>query len=325
MVAAGLTFALPALDDGSTAAVMAAASAPAACSAVSAQAGAASGGASGSLTVTAAGTCPSGSSPKYSYFVGPTASGPWTLTAAWIGPSWTTSPAEAEYAVVWVSDGPYTVPQSQTIVALPFSAPAACSAVSALTAPVGSASLGSSVTVAATSTCASTSEVRYSYFVAPTGSGPWTLEAAWIGPSWTWATVGEAPGSYTVLVWASDGPYTVPQVQSSVVIILTTSPLSNPSANVSPDYGAICYDDGYQSAECLQAEVIDIDSGLAGEGLDPLTWPAALDNLPPAQLEFIVTNEERVLRGLAPIVGMDTAADQNALTGAQAAEDPPIQ
>jgi hypothetical protein len=127
------------------------------------------------------------------------------------------------------------------------------------------------------------------------------------------------------LVWASDGPYTVPQVQSSVVIILTTSPLSNPSANVSPGYGATCYDDGYQSAGCLQAEVIDIDSGLAGEGLDPLTWPAALDNLPPAQLEFIVTNEERVLRGLAPIAGMDTAADQNALTGAQAAEDPPIQ
>ncbi|HVB53308.1 MAG TPA: hypothetical protein VNF24_03825 [Candidatus Acidoferrales bacterium] len=302
---------------------------PSNCTAVSAQVAPASSGSSGSLTVTASSTCPAGSAPDYSYFVGPSSSGPWTLTAAWIGPTWTWDPSSANGGaadvVVWVSDGPYTVPQAQTIVPLRSAAPAACSAVAATTVPVGSATSGSAVSVEAASTCPANSAVKYSYFVGPSSSGPWTLMAAWIGPSWTWSTAGTSPGSYGVIIWASDGPYTVPQVESSVLLTLTTDPLANPASNLTPNYGGICYEDGYQSLSCAQAEVAALDSALASEGVGPLTWPAGLDNLPLAEQQFIVTNEERVVRGLAPIAGMDTAADQNAMVGAQIGEDPPVQ
>jgi len=300
-----------------------------ACTAVSAAVAPASSGPSGSVTLTASSTCPAGSAPAYSYFVGPSSSGPWTLTAAWIGPSWTWNPpataAGNEYAIVWVSGGLYTVPQAQTTVSLPPSAPSACSAVSVTTVPTGAATSGSAVSVDASSTCTSSSAVEYSYFVRPSSLGPWTLTAAWIGPSWTWNTAGDPAGSYYVLVWASDGPYTVPQVQSSALITLTANPLTNPVANLTPNFVGTCWEDGYLSLNCQQAEVADIDSALASEGVGPLTWPAALSNLPLADQEFVVTNEERVLRGLAPIAGMETAADQNALAGAQAGEDPPIQ
>ncbi|MGA8427484.1 MAG: hypothetical protein WB801_07845, partial [Candidatus Dormiibacterota bacterium] len=300
-----------------------------ACTAVSAEVGAASGGVEGALTVTASGACPAGSAPLYSYFIGASSSGPWMLTAAWIGPSWTwipsTGAAEPEYAVVWVSDGPYSLPQAQTIVPLRAAAPGPCTSVSVAIVPTGSALAGSPVSVEASSSCPTGSAPLYSYFVGLNSSGPWVLQAAWIGPSWTWNTGGEAPGTYYVLAWASDGPYTVPQVQSAAAVVLTANPLANPAANLTPTFDSTCFADGYQSLDCQEAEVADIDTALSSEGVGPLVWPAALYSLPSSEQEFVVTNEERVLRGLTPIAGMDTAADQNALTGAQAGEDPPIQ
>jgi hypothetical protein len=290
-----------------------------------------------SLAFTATAQCPAGAEVEYSYFVGPSGSGPWTLMAAWIGPAWTWNPsataAGINYAIVWVSDGPYTLPQAQTTVALQLPAPVGCSAVTASTVPNGSATAGSAVSVDASSTCTSSSAAEYSYFSGGSSSGPWTLQAAWIGPTWTWNTAGDPPGTYYVLVWASDGPYTVPQVQFAVPLTLTGSTpvppggtaLANPSINLAPSFAGTCWEDGYESLGCQETEAADIDSALASEGLQPLTWPAALYNLPLAEQEFVVTNEERVLRGLAPITGMATAADQNALAGAQAEEDPPIQ
>jgi hypothetical protein len=133
------------------------------------------------------------------------------------------------------------------------------------------------------------------------------------------------PGTYYIIVWASDGPYTVPQVQTLVAIALTGSSLANPGANITPNFDGTCWDATYSSLVCQQAEVADIDSALASEGTGPLTWPEGLYSLPLSEQEFVVTNEERVLMGLPAIAGMDTAADQNALAGAQAAEDPTIQ
>ena len=307
----------------------------AACTAVSALTQPTSAGSSSSaLILTASGTCPQDSSPEYSYFVGPSTSGPWTLVAAWVGPSWTwnpaTTPAGTKDAIVWVSDGPFTVPQAQTIVALKAPVPVGCSAVTPSTTPSGSATVGTAVSVGASATCTSSSAAEFSYFTGAGTSGPWTLRAAWIGPNWTWNTTAMAPGTYYVLVWASDGPYTVPQVQSAVSITLTAatpvpvsgSPLANPTSNLTADFGSSCWPAGYQSLTCEEAEVADIDSALASEGLQPLSWSAALYSLSTSEQEFVVTNQERVLRGLAPIAGMDTAADQNALAGAQARNDP---
>jgi hypothetical protein len=63
--------------------------------------------------------------------------------------------------------------------------------------------------------------VKYTYFVRPGDTGPWNLVAAWIGNQWLWNDSGLAPGTYQVLVWASDGPYAVPQVQQSISVYVS--------------------------------------------------------------------------------------------------------
>ena len=304
------------------------------------------GASSQSIDVTATSTCAQGSSPEYSYFVGPTANGPWTLTAAWIGSSWTWEPpptaSGTEYFLVWASDGPYTVPQVQASVGTVIGHLSGCTVVSATASPAGSATVGGDVTIAASATCPAGSTAEFSYFTGPSTSGPWTLEDAWTGPTWTWQTTGDAVGTYYVLVWASGGPYTVPQVQTAMPYRLSsdaqtsspnpsptsgtapanTNPLSDPLANLSSTFMSTCWQAGYASPSCGQAEVANIDSALASEGLGPLVWPTALYSLPLGQQEFIVTNEERLERGLLPITGMAATADANALAAAQAAQDP---
>jgi len=294
------------------------------------------------ITVTATSTCAPGSNPEYSYFVGPTSAGPWTLEAAWIGPSWVWQPEATgtEYVLVWASNGPYTVPQVQTSVATTVGGPSGCSSLSLSSS--GSTQVGGAVTISATAVCPADSIPEYSYFTGPSSSGPWTLQAAWVGSTWTWQTGAETAGTYYVLAWVSDGPYTVPQVQTSTPVQLTSAtpavssdpsptsgstpgavdPLSDPLTNLASTFMATCWEAGYASLACEQVEVANINSALASEGLGPLVWPTALYSLPLSQQLFVVTNEERLARGLAPIAGMAAAADANALAGAQAAQDP---
>lgn len=178
-----------------------------------------------SVTVTATSSCPSGTSPLFSYFTqSPSSPDTWTLQAAWTGPSWTwittgITPGTGQ-VLVWVSDGPYTVPQAQVVQSVNIDAPASCSGLS-VSAPSTVAS-GQPVNVDADATCPGGAQVEYSYFTMTPTSDSWTLQAAWIGPNWTWTTVGLAPGSYEVLVWASDGPYVTPQVQSEITVGITS-------------------------------------------------------------------------------------------------------
>ena len=298
-----------------------------------------------SITVSANSTCAQGSNPEYSYFVGPTSAGPWTLKAAWIGSNWTWQPSGSsgpEYVLVWASNGPFTVPQVQASVRTTGAGSTTCTGLTLAASPAGSATAGGTVTISASGTCPANSTPEFSYFTGRTSSGPWVLQAAWVGPTWTWRTSGEPAGTYYVLAWASDGPYTVPQVQTSIAYQLssptptaqsgpsptsgsptgTSSPLSDPLTNLSSTFMASCWQAGYASLSCEQVEIANIDTALASEGLGPLVWPSALYSLPLGQQLFIVTNEERLARGLGPISGMATEADANALAGAQAAQDP---
>ncbi len=321
---------------------------PSTCTALSLQANPATTAPGQSVTVSANSTCAPGSNPEYSYFVGPTSSGPWTLKAAWIGSSWTWQPSSsigAKYVLVWASNGPYTVPQVQASVLTTAAVPTTCTGLTLATSPAGSAISGGTVTISASSTCPANSTPEYSYFIGPSSSGPWALQAAWVGPTWTWQTSGKPAGTYYVLAWVSDGPYTVPQFQTSTAFQLSSAapttptdpsptsgsptgasgPTSDPQTNLSSSFMASCWQAGYASLTCEQVEIANIDSALASEGLGPLVWPSALYSLPLAQQLFIVTNEERLARGLPPISGMATEADANALAGAQAAQDPQSQ
>lgn len=172
------------------------------------------------VAVSGVATCPAGASPKFSYFVRTGTSGTWKLQAVWTGPIWkwnTTGLPPGRYQVlVWVSGGPYTIPQAQVVVPITLAWPAPCSG-ETVSAP-GSISPGASGSISAQATCPTGTVARYTYFVRAGGSGPWRLKAAWVGNSWNWDTAGFGPGTYEVLVWASDGPYTVPQVQRAVTV-----------------------------------------------------------------------------------------------------------
>ncbi len=177
------------------------------------------------VTVNAGATCPSGTLPKYSYFTRAGTSGAWHLRAAWIGPTWqwptTGLPNGTDQVLVWASDGPYTVPQAQAVAAITVGPPPPCTAITVSAQP-SSATAGTSIAVSASATCPSGTLPKYSYFTRAGTSGRWTLRAAWIGPTWTWPTGGLAAGTYQVLVWASDGPYTVYQVEGTAQVQLAS-------------------------------------------------------------------------------------------------------
>ncbi|MGH7643890.1 MAG: IPT/TIG domain-containing protein [Candidatus Dormibacteria bacterium] len=172
------------------------------------------------VTISATAACPAGTNPLYSYFTANSPGGPWYLASAWTGSSWTwatsgLSPGD-QYVLVWASDGPYTVPQVEALVTIDVTPITACSAVS-ISAPTAVAS-GQPINATATATCPGGAQVEYSFFSRMGTIAGWTLQAAWTGQEWTWSTVGFTPGAYQVLVWASDGPYTLPQAQASATI-----------------------------------------------------------------------------------------------------------
>lgn len=193
------------------------------CTGLSATASPATVTSGGTVTVTASATCPTGTAPFYSYFTSTSAAGPWTLQSAWSGNTWSWSTgglAAGSYTVlVWASDGPYTVPQLETTQTITIDAAPACTAVSA-SAPA-SVTSGQPVNVVASGTCPSGAQVEYAYFIRNGSSGSWNLQAAWIGPEWTWSTVGVPAGTYQVLVWVSDGPYSAPQAQAIVSVAVS--------------------------------------------------------------------------------------------------------
>jgi hypothetical protein len=169
------------------------------------------------VTVSAAGTCPAGTVPRYAYFTSASSGGPWTLQAAWIGSSWTWSTAGlangSYYVLVWVSGAEYQLPEAQAVSSITVNMPATCTGVTATVTP-STVTSGQSVAVSASATCPNGATPLYSYFTGPSASGPWTLDEAWGSGTWTWPTSGLLAGDYYVLVWASAGPYTVPQVQA---------------------------------------------------------------------------------------------------------------
>jgi hypothetical protein len=60
----------------------------------------------------------------------------------------------------------------------------------------------------------------------------------------------------------------------------------------------------------------------AGEGLGPMALPGNFNALTPAEQLFVITNIERVDRGLPPFVGLVNTFSNDAMSGAQANTDP---
>ncbi|MDA8393503.1 MAG: hypothetical protein M0Z87_12065 [Actinomycetota bacterium] len=74
--------------------------------------------------------------------------------------------------------------------------------------------------------------------------------------------------------------------------------------------------------QCDSASLLAIDAARSSEGLGPLKLPSNWSSLDSSQQLFVVTNLERIARGLAPIGGLSVAYDRMALQGARMAADP---
>ena len=132
-------------------------------------------------------------------------------------------------------------------------------------------------------------------------------------------------GYWTV---ASDGGLfsfgAAPFLGSLVSPAVATSPsLDNPGANVppSPNFLNACYPHNTGST-CTSQVIQATTNARAGEGLGAMALPSNFNSLTPAEQMFVITDIERVDRGLPPFVGLVSTFSSDALAGAQANTDP---
>ncbi|MHB8439481.1 MAG: hypothetical protein ACYDD4_10005 [Acidimicrobiales bacterium] len=114
----------------------------------------------------------------------------------------------------------------------------------------------------------------------------------------------------------------------------TTAALSAPMASAStsdppesippnPDFFGDCNESAYDdSSRCVDATVGAIDNARAQESVGPMQLPSTWNGLTPQQQIFVVTNLERVARGLGALQYMDATLDSSTQQAAQANTDP---
>ena len=73
---------------------------------------------------------------------------------------------------------------------------------------------------------------------------------------------------------------------------------------------------------CVTSALADLNAARAAEGTGPMQLPGDFGTLSVPQQLLVLSNLERVDRGLAPVIGLSGPLDQDALTGAQNDADP---
>lgn len=100
--------------------------------------------------------------------------------------------------------------------------------------------------------------------------------------------------------------------------------VSDPVQNIAPSaaYWSLCLQQGPSSQQCTDTIVQAIDNARALEGVGPMVLPSDFGSLTTAQQTFVVSNLERVDRGLPPVDGMVDSLNALATDAAAADEDP---
>lgn len=116
---------------------------------------------------------------------------------------------------------------------------------------------------------------------------------------------------------------------SGLSLALTTpasASSSDPATNVapSPDYWPTCSSDGASSSACTAAVLAAINHARSLEGVGPMQLPPDFTSMTPAEQTFVVSDLERVDRGLQPAAGMVATLDNAAQTGANNDADPTL-
>lgn len=119
----------------------------------------------------------------------------------------------------------------------------------------------------------------------------------------------------------------VAQPRSAVRASKAFSPVPNPRANAvpSPDYNVGCWAGGAPGAPgttaCHTQELAAINHQHALEHVAPITLPRTFWSLAPALQIFVITNLERVSRGLKPVLGVNAQMSGWATTAARHSSD----
>jgi hypothetical protein len=102
--------------------------------------------------------------------------------------------------------------------------------------------------------------------------------------------------------------------------------LRDPQTNVvaAPDYLNFCAFDGPKSSSCLKRALKAINNAHAAEGIRKMILPNNFNQLTISQQTFVITNLERVTRGLRPVVGMTASLNRNAHRAAATKTDPTL-
>jgi hypothetical protein len=97
----------------------------------------------------------------------------------------------------------------------------------------------------------------------------------------------------------------------------------DPTVNIppSPDFLSACYPHNTGSV-CMSRIRQATNTARATEGLGPMSLPRGFTALSPAEQLFVITDIERVDRGLPPFVGLVDTFDADAMNGARANTDP---
>jgi hypothetical protein len=96
-----------------------------------------------------------------------------------------------------------------------------------------------------------------------------------------------------------------------------------PSANIAVQFGGPCANQTLdESAGCGAFILSQIDADRSAERTGPMNLPSNYDSLDITEQMFVVTELERVDRGLPPLLGITQQADQAAELGAIAGTDP---
>jgi 5-hydroxyisourate hydrolase-like protein (transthyretin family) len=132
--------------------------------------------------------------------------------------------------------------------------------------------------------------------------------AALLGSAATAATATAAPAIHRIALRA-------PLLPSATV---------DPALNIppSPDYWGTCLTSGANSSACIDAVLTAINGARALEGVPPMVLPAGFASLAPAVQTFVVSNLERIDRGLQPATGMVDSLNATSQTAAVADADP---
>ena len=106
----------------------------------------------------------------------------------------------------------------------------------------------------------------------------------------------------------------------------TTGSAADPATNIppTPDYWPTCSASGAGSQTCINAVVTAINHARALEGVGPMVLPSDFASMSTAVQTFVVSNLERVDRGLQPAAGMESSLNALSADAANRDADPAL-